>query len=246
METLREKYETFKQLVEPHQPNIYCPAYFLNENNTGIGFPLGGGNEDSHIDNTKYQANQMAFALTISENSYLESIVKDISAIAYEIRHMTLDETKSTGKIREQIQEIYNNLAQEFIDRKVLSGIKALDLGCGELPSFATSVRRLGGESYTVDIVDPSKRLEEKYRKDVLEHHIFLDLNDKDAVNIIKNRTGGEFDMTSSAHIYTGGWRAELVGRGIAPCIYDISLPLTKKGGFYFFADLPEEITQKQ
>jgi hypothetical protein len=234
MENLKEKYENLGMLILPRDDDDRM-TYFLNEENTGTGFPLGRG-ENGYIDNTAYQAYQLAFAFAISKHPSLEKLAKE----ALDINHNLRCDMKS-----EEIQQFCDNLAKELIDKRVLNGMKILDFGCGEIPTFASGARKLGAESYTIDIVDPSRILEEKYKKEILDYHIFLDLNDKNALEIIKDRTGGEFDLTTASCIYTGGGLAEFAGRGVAPGIQDMALSLTKKGGFYFLPDYPTLWKQK-
>jgi len=146
---------------------------------------------------------------------------------------------------------------------KVLQGLKFLDLGCGEEPSFARVVRNLGAQVYTLDVI-PADRFdrydgvdsrpwvtekigEEGIRKQEDKFHIQIDLRDKDAFEKIMERTGGNFDMVTSSHLETGSPRTMAGGEfetirppwGIYPEAKE-SLKLLKPGGLYYPAGILE------
>jgi len=129
-----------------------------------------------------------------------------------------------------------------LIDNQVLSGIKALDLGSGVIPSFARTARLMGAEVYTLDIVpyrdqdrgdiywplDP--RVDFDYER---SHHIVLDLNSPDAEQSIHERTG-ELNLITSAHLATGTFY-----RGKDYYFHDgesLTMKLLSHGGVYFYA----------
>jgi len=150
-------------------------------------------------------------------------------------------------KIKDHSQEINKD---EWIRNKILKGLKILDLGCGPEPTFARSARRLGADVYTVDVLPVSefgcgiwKGKEEGWQKECdffpeelqeLEKmkHIQLDLRSKDALAKIIEKTGGNFDLVTSAHLASG---YEYQGKEIyPPCdIEEQAMKLLRIGGLF-------------
>jgi len=115
---------------------------------------------------------------------------------------------------------------------QILEGMRILDMGCGNLPTFARCARRFGAEVYTVDLISADEFYSVNYyfTKDDVETermcHIQLDLGKPGVVEVIRERSGGEFDLVTEAHLETDGCYK---GR-------DIAFPLLKQGGIYFIA----------
>ena len=114
--------------------------------------------------NTLGSVGQLAMALHLSPNP-------DVAAIAEE------GGPQMISKLR---------------DRQALSGMKILDLGCGQLPSFALAAKALGAEVYTADGRDlaPSIRAQ-------LDGHTVVNLNDPRATRLLLRETGGNFDLVT-------------------------------------------------
>ena len=124
--------------------------------------------------------------------------------------------------------------AEILIKEKIMSGMKILDLGSGSLPVFARCCRTMGADIWTVDknpISGFSWNKNEEVKKLPIEQinaesekHIILDLNDPEAVKIIEQKTGGNFNLVTEAGLIPSGF---LKGG-------EIALPLLKIGGVYY------------
>ena len=82
-------------------------------------------------------------------------------------------------------------IVQGLREIRPLSGMKILDLGCG-LPTFALAAGTLGAEMYTVDHGDKFHAIKAK-----LTGHTDIDLNDANALRVLQDVTGGEFDLVT-------------------------------------------------
>ncbi len=102
---------------------------------------------------------------------------------------------------------------------KPLGGLKILDLGCGVQPEFSYIARRLGAETWTVDVIPASefqpieiseegKPIDER----AAEFHIQIDLNNPDAAQKILEKANGKFNFVTEAHLSTGTMRT-IAGR---------------------------------
>jgi len=96
----------------------------------------------------------------------------------------------------------------ELYRKKILSGLRILDLGCGYEPAFARVSRYLGASVFTVDVIPSvtfkfnSHLFPEKQRGIESESHVQLDLNVPDAVERLRGATKGQlFHVVTQAHI---------------------------------------------
>jgi hypothetical protein len=123
-----------------------------------------------------------------------------------------------------------------------LSGLKILDLGCGEIPSFARAARKLGAEVYTVDVIPADafksspEYLSEEGREVEGKMHVECDLNSPDALRIIGERTFGFFDFVTEALLDVPTKIAGRAGEVFSNIGRELSGALLKRGGFYFFS----------
>lgn len=182
-------------------------------NYTGVGNPLG----ISSCENSPLSANQFYCALSMSKDPLVDALIKDKS-----IRN-------------------YNFDPKSLIEKKVLSGMKILDLGCGHAPTFARCSRHMGADVYTVDLF-PASKFEEydsipTWLKELeIKNHIILDLNLEDAVEIIRKISGVDFDLVAEAHLRTDGcYRGK-----------EIALPLLKQGGVHYDGSFSGGISIKE
>lgn len=120
--------------------------------------------------------------------------------------------------IQEGGREEYLNMA-DLEDKKVLDGLKILDLGCGYRPTFARLTRWLGAEVYTADLIgseefeyDPifhDRETGKSYEKDCplnlrsaeIDNHIQGDLYKDRTLEEIMKKSGGDFDLVSSSFV---------------------------------------------
>jgi hypothetical protein len=114
-----------------------------------------------------------------------------------------------------------------FREGKILSGIKIIDLGCGNKPTFALAAQALGAETYTSDAADLPQEDKEKVKS-----HIVLDLNQADAIQVLLNATGGNFDLVTENLTGTTPRTAKNVKRPESNRIVEIATSLLKPGGY--------------
>jgi len=127
-------------------------------------------------------------------------------------------------------------------EARVLAGMKILDLGCGIKPLFARVARKLGADVYTVDVIpadcfpDYFLSHSKKDKQDEIAKHIQLDLNGDGAVEEIKKRSGGGFDLVTESQLHLGASWDKFGGR--VTCNYGkpIAMQLLKTGGYHFHA----------
>ncbi len=180
------------------------------ENYTLISDPIGF----SSIENSPMASSELMFSLALTAHPLVEELVNiDESRFKY------LEKSEQDTKFL------------ELVKSKVLKGFKILDLGCGHSPTFARVARALGAEVYTVDQFEADKFEYDhkgKIKKSIISKevraHIALDLNSRDAVQMIKDRTGGDFDLVAEAHLTTEGFFDGI----------KIATPLLKQGGIHF------------
>ncbi|MCP4648205.1 MAG: hypothetical protein GY852_10830 [bacterium] len=88
-----------------------------------------------------------------------------------------------------------------MVQENVLKGLKFLDLGCGHRPLFARISRQMGAQSYTIDRTSSLGFIKPQFGDGSAEisHHIQLDLAREDAIGVIMGRTGGNFDLITTA-----------------------------------------------
>lgn len=172
---------------------------------TGIDKPLG----DDLFNNTSGTIIQMFFTLCLAKHPTIDEVLKSDSATAY-----TLDISR-------------------LVKDKVLAGIKILDLGCGEFPTYARCVRALGANTYTADykeIWDPpaNKKTAEK------ENHIIVDFNSDDAIPILLERIGGNFDLVTTSICVPTPLGPRKLKEPSKERKEEIALALLKLGGTYY------------
>jgi len=172
---------------------------------TGIDKPLG----IDLLNNTSGTISQMFFTLGLAKHPTIDEVLKNDSATAY-----TLDISR-------------------LVKDKVLAGIKILDLGCGEFPTYARCVRAFGADTYTADyseIWDPpdSKKTAEK------GNHIAVDFNNDDAIPILLERTGGNFDLITTSICAPIPLSPRKLKEPSDGRIEEIALALLKLGGTYY------------
>ena len=151
----------------------------------------------------------------------------------------------------EKFSQHTNRDASSLVDAKVLKGIKILDLGCGEQPTFARCSRYLGADVYTVDVIPAEEFLfneeffPKEQRKKEVQNHICLDLRTEDALERILEKTNGDFDLVTLANICSAMvYKHEYMG----PPKNFMSLikPLLKEKGLYFCSDHVYSFSQKE
>jgi hypothetical protein len=180
---------------------------------TGMKKPLG----DSLMHNSALSIGQILFSLALSEHKVLQDLIDSG-------KRTTFDPKK-------------------LVENQVLSGMKILDMGCGYIPSFARCARFFGAEVYTVDstygrfaIKDPEFPL--KMREEELTKHQLHTLNRSDSVDILKESTGGEFDIVTACYLALGMGQGFHGGK-------DIGLQLLKPSGWYYEVGSGEIITRE-
>lgn len=165
---------------------------------------------EGKVENTPLAARQLVFALALSENP----VVKKISE--QEAETLPLD----------NLQEVFRLL----LENRPLNNLKILDLGCGHLPTFARVCRALGANVYTTDRVgaDSFEYLErEKIDPKIIEierqNHIQIDLESTNSAEVLAERTGGLFHLTTESHLDTDDfYKGEEIG-----------LQLLRRGGVH-------------
>lgn len=143
------------------------------------------------IENTSFSVKQFIAALCAAEKilpQYMQIVEKE----RFE------GEPDSIDKIL--------NLEQAKTDQ-ILSGLKILDLGCGQRPFFSYVTRMLGATVYTADII-PAGNFEpiaygSQVDPDSEQFHIQYDLNKDDAEEAIRQKSGGGFNFVTEAHLDT-------------------------------------------
>lgn len=158
------------------------------------------------FDNHTGSARQLIFALTISPNLEIAKIVDK-------------GNPGNSGALIKQLR-----------DKQVLSDLKIIDLGCGS-GSFAVAAKTLGAEVYTADAVDLYRD-----RKALLNGHVVINFNDKDAASRLQRETGGNFDLVTE-NIIGHGWneKVRLIPKEqFVPTIRRIAETLLKRGGYLY------------
>jgi len=162
---------------------------------------LGQGLYDNHSGS----ARQLVFGLSLSSNPEIARIID-----------------KSNP-------DTSRDIVQKLRSKRVLSGLKIIDLGCGS-GSFALSAKSLGAEVYTADVDELHKD-----RKARLDGHVRINFNDKDAGSRLKAETGGEFDLVTENIIGAGRTRTLLIPRDeFRSTISRIADVLLKRGGYLY------------
>ena len=121
---------------------------------------------------------------------------------------------------------------QSLVDGKIMAGMKILDLGSGPEPVFARCCRAMGADVWTVDLEDDHYRIVARREANSMTQgamaledlkHIKIDLTKKNAAQIIKEKSLGDFNLVTEANLIGSGLGSEK----------DIAMSLLKKGGVY-------------
>lgn len=205
------------------------PSLAGTENWTGERFGVGTGS----IYNTQLTKTQFFISLALSNHPLM-----------LEVSKLPID---TDGR------EIMPT--QQLIDAQVLAGIKIIDLGCGHVPAFARLTRWLGADTYTADIISadtfeydkfpdqnwPARSTSSKrdfpdwLRNQDFEKHIVCDLRKKESLDLLLERTKGEFDMVTEAHVNSGAnYEGKLIYAGD---IEPVAEKLLKCDGIFYSAN---------
>jgi len=177
--------------------------------------PLGAG----YYYNTLPSTHQLAFALSLSRHPAVKDCIKNHELAASEI-------------------------IKKFKETKVLSGIKALDLGCGGKPYFAVAASLMGAKMYTADV----EEIDSKFKR-YIERHILVNFNQPNAIEVLHDGTGGDFDIVSENIIGTVPDMQRYVKKPRKQRIIEIGAALLKKGGYlhsFHLNDLHTRILRKR
>ena len=115
--------------------------------------------------------------------------------------------------------------------------------GCGYDPVFSYIARSLGvNEVYTVDVLHFEDLLYSDNHEEARDFHIEMDLRHPDALELLRERTGGDFDLVASASIHETAAFADAAGIAAPPHhLNDLALALVKDNGVYFCAEYLHE-----
>ncbi len=153
---------------------------------TGISANLGAG----EVYNTQDSAYQLVLSISMADHP----VIADVLGLP-----------KYDGD-DESIARVVGRMTEE----KILDGVRILDLGCGLIPTFARSARRLGADVYTVDVILPTafeysrELFPEDARDAEQKDHFAIDLNQRNAGKKIAKKFGSDFDLVTSAYIEEG------------------------------------------
>ncbi|MEK9181421.1 MAG: hypothetical protein AAB786_00130 [Patescibacteria group bacterium] len=199
---------TKEDLVEIHSLNTRLFIFFQGEI-PGIKLFTGTGDTvgtENIFYNSRITFYQLLWAMAITKHPLIKEIVKP-----------KYDKSKFDAKI--------------LVEQQIMAGMKILDLGCGPIPVFARCARAMGADVWTVDL----KSAEEfsfnensftlKQRALEIQKHIQLDLKSAEAINIIRQRSLGNFNLVTEANLDYIDESAFSGFEGINV------LPLLKRGG---------------
>ena len=130
--------------------------------------------------NTSLSLSQFCMALIMSRHPLIESLNASSKGFNFEKYFLELEK------------------------QQILSGLKLLDIGCGSQPVFARMSRALGASVFTVDrigadklyVIDSKKNSKEQVVEQ--ESHIQVDMHSENATKVIKERSGGDFNLVSA------------------------------------------------
>lgn len=229
IDQLKERYKKFEELIA--NPFGGIGGHFFNEK-----YGLARVGLDS-VDNTRNQLRELAFALSFSKHPLIDKIFLNPET-KHLVRGLYLENTEA-----KDAQSKFDSLATSLTKNKVLGGMKIIDLGCGTKPTFAYNARVLGADKvYTVDIIPEERLCLSREQKEAREDHIQLDLRNPDALDMLARRTGGDFDLITSATIHEMSAFADAAGRAAPPNhLEDLALALAKDEGVYFNAEYLED-----
>jgi hypothetical protein len=134
------------------------------------------------------------------------------------------------------------DLDELLIEEKILTGYKVLDLGCGNEPTLARVSRALGADVYTVDRGRSLSKLlyplyDCKLTPNDLQledrNHITLDLRKRDAVHVIREQSGGNFDVVVEANLLWLDAKTRSVPWPNPNSVNTLALDLLREGGVY-------------
>lgn len=213
----------------------------------------------NHTFLTGFALRQLAFAMTLAEESLTRDIRKLINVFFSTDKAARREQCLTTGK----------SLVDIATTRKILQGMSALDLGCGTSPAFARTARVMGAEVFTVDVIgaDKFESLVPSLGSEDGRCHIACDLNDKKATKLILAAHANQrFDLvTTSLAQVEYGWNWPPSELAIVPRPVDLQrkypngrIPfvckdarslarkLLKPGGVFFDASLPQYCQQSK
>lgn len=203
-ESLRSVKSLFNRLKRSMGIGTPVPG---TEKYTGMHAQLGS----SIVENTPISGMQLKFAMAASQHELVRGL-KDVN-------YMDLSPEQATQKF------------ERLVEAKVLKDLKILDLGCGHIPAMARVARQLGAEVWTADrigsdIFEFDDDFKGDLRKAEIDYHIQLDFNNANATEIIEEKTGGNFDIVTEAHVSTDDFYSTDV----------LANPLLAHGGMYYGA----------
>jgi nucleotide-binding universal stress UspA family protein len=166
--------------------------------------------------NTYFSREQLASALALSER-----IAED-----EDMARMLGDRSVSHSQAMVALREA-----------RPLAGMRVLDLGCGQVPSFALAAQALGADMYTADahdIEDQATRLQ--LSGDGAEpRHTIVNFNDPQAAEILRRATRGNFDLVSQSNLLpVQGDLRQGIGLIDEPAAYRLAASLLRPGGHYW------------
>lgn len=93
---------------------------------------------------------------------------------------------------RDNQHESPHNIIKNCREQRVLSGLRIIDLGSGNTPSFAIAAHVLGAKVYTADVINLDPAIKAK-----IDGHIVVDLSQANALSVLKEATGSNFDLVT-------------------------------------------------
>lgn len=108
--------------------------------------------------------------------------------------HPTVDEIKKEQPVNNR-QDILARITRIREDQ-VLEGMRILDLGCGEWPTFALAATALGAIVHTAD----ASEIPVQY-PDIKGVHTSVDLCGEEATEALKATTGGKLDVVTESMV---------------------------------------------
>ena len=133
----------------------------------------------------------------------------------------------------DQILEARDRTSGEIVaalrDQRVLSGLKVLDIGCGD-GSLAAAIQALGAKAYTADAeqLNPDRRSQ-------ITGHVAIDLNSTEALSLIRQVTGGHFDIVTE-NIIEPLLSQKRLQRPKDTRILELGHGLLKRGGYLHYS----------
>ncbi|MBN2042663.1 MAG: hypothetical protein JW754_02555 [Candidatus Aenigmarchaeota archaeon] len=176
------------------------------EGYTGTNEPLGNG----FFYNTIGTPQQLSFALLMSGHPVVLGLIDNDS-------------------VNPENFDFY-----PLIKESVLSGFRIIDLGCGRYPTFANCVHALGAEIHTSDW-KPADEIRFQHA-DMKKRYVSVDFNKPEAVGMLLEMTGGNFDMVTASAVDVVYFDDNLRIDGVLDeRVEEIAAALVRPGGFFCF-----------